>query len=193
MLVFALANHNTSPIKLLQLLEKSLIGKRLGSFEHHEGSVSFIIFIIYVAQAVAVATISAGTGAIPVSGVGVAIDYVLIKGTIVMFVRQLGLSDIKSEDLASLDTKYTEIIKRYKSVASDKKTVKTTVTKAMGVLMGIEEVSKYIPLVGLFIAGSIAFALTLRYLLRVVNELEETAIAVWDNAAKRSIQNSKEK
>ena len=155
--------------------------------------VSFIIFIIYVAQAVAVATISAGTGTIPIPGVGVAVDYVLIKGTIVMFVRQLGLSDIKSEDLASLDTKYTEIIKRYESVLSDKETVKTTVTKAMGVLMGIEEVSKYIPLVGLFIAGSIAFALTLRYLLRVVNELEETAIAVWDNAAKRSIQNSKEK
>lgn len=156
---------------------------------------SYLSFLLYtyIAQAVAVAGISASTGPIPIPGLAVTIDYVLIKSTIMVFIRQLGLSDIKSEDLASLDTKYTEIIKGYKSVMSDKKTVKITVTAAMGVLMAIEEISKYIPLVGLFIASGTAFALTLRYLLRVVNELEETAIAVWDNAAKRSIQNSKEK
>ena len=151
---------------------------------------SLISYTIFnVAQAVAVATISAGAGAIPIPGVGGVIDFVLIRGTITAYYRQLGLSNIKKEDLDSLDAKYKEIIERYQSVVSDKEFVSTSVTKAMGVLLGIEEISKYIPFIGLFIVGSIEFALTLRYLLRVVSELEEAAIALWDNAAKRSIRN----
>ncbi|CAB4036395.1 interferon-inducible GTPase 5-like [Paramuricea clavata] len=39
-----------------------------------------------------------------------------------------------------------------------------------------------------FTAGSISFAFTLRYLLRSINELEEVAMTVWDNAAKRSVR-----
>ena len=50
-------------------------------------------------------------------------------------------------------------------------------------------VSKYTPIVGPVIAGTISFVLTLRYLRRCVNELEEVALAVWDEAAKQSTQN----
>ncbi len=87
--------------------------------------------------------------------------------------------------------KYKEIIDRYQ-FASLKRSIKeftsTVVTKALGLMIGVEEISKYIPIIGVVIASSVGFAVTLHYLIRCINELEEAAIAVWDNAAKRSIQ-----
>ena len=137
------------------------------------------------------ATISAGASAILIPGVGAAIDLALIKGTIMAYYRQMGLSNTTSEERALLETKYKEIIDRYQS-ASLKRSIKeftsTVVTKALVVMIGVEEISKYIPIIGTVIASSVGFAVTLHYLIRCINELEEAAIAVWDNAAKRSIQ-----
>ncbi len=133
------------------------------------------------------ATISAGAGAIPIPGVGGAIDFALIRGTIMSYYIQLGLNDTTSEERALLDKKYNDIINRYKS-GSVKEFASTIVTKALGLMIGIEEISKYIPIIGVVIASSVGFAFTLRYLIRCINELEEAAIAVWDNAAKRSVQ-----
>ena len=135
------------------------------------------------------ATVSAATGAIPVPGVGGFIDAVLIRGAIMTFFRQLGLNDTSSKERDLLDKKYTDIIDRYRSLAgSTKKFVATLVGKSLGVALGIEEVSKYIPIIGIVIASSISFAYTLRYLLKAINELEEAAVAVWDTAAKRSVR-----
>ena len=127
------------------------------------------------------ATISAGASAIPIPGVGAAIDFALIRGTIMAYYIQLGLNNTTSEERALLDKKYNDIIDRYKSSS-------TVVTKALGLMVGVEEISKYIPIIGVVIASSVGFAVTLHYLIRCINELEEAAIAVWDNAAKRSIQ-----
>ncbi|CAB4016205.1 interferon-inducible GTPase 5-like [Paramuricea clavata] len=138
-------------------------------------------------QAVAVATISAGAGAIPIPCVGGVIGTILITGTMMVYYRQLGLNNTTAEERALLDEKYRGIIERYQS-RSPNDVVSILSTKALTVIVGVEEVSKYIPLIGLAIASSIGFALTLRYLLKCINELEEAAIAVWDNAAKRSIQ-----
>ena len=133
------------------------------------------------------ATISAGASAIPIPGVGAAIDFAVIRGTIMAYYIQLGLNNTTSEERALLDKKYNDIIDRYKS-SSVKEFASTVVTKALGLMVGVEEISKYIPIIGVVIASSVGFALTLHYLIRCINELEEAAIAVWDNAAKRSIQ-----
>ena len=133
------------------------------------------------------ATISAGAGAIPIPGVGAVIDFALIRGTIMAYYIQLGLINTTSEERALLDKKYNDIIDRYKS-SSVAKFGSTVVTKALGLMVGVEEISKYIPIIGTVIASSVGFAVTLHYLIRCINELEEAAIAVWDNAAKRSIQ-----
>lgn len=57
----------------------------------------------------------------------------------------------------------------------------------LGTVFAIEELTKYIPFVGLAFAGSVGFAFTLRYLIKAINEMEGAAIAVWDNAAKRGL------
>ena len=129
------------------------------------------------------AAVSAATGVIPIPGVGVAIDAVLIGGTITVYYRQFGLYNTTPEELDLLDKKIKEIIERY-HFSSAAEFAKTVVTKTFGIILGVEEVSKFIPIIGMVIAGSISFASTLRYLLRSIKELEEAAMAVWDNAAR---------
>ena len=133
------------------------------------------------------ATVSAGTGAIPIPVIGGVIDTALIGGTIMSCYRKFGLHNTTPEALALLDQKYREIITRY-HFRSAGELVFTAATKTVGLILGVEEVSKFIPIIGMVIASSISFAFTLRYLLRSINELEEAAIAVWDNAAKQSVQ-----
>ena len=134
------------------------------------------------------ATLSAAGGAIPIPGVGGVLDIVLIRCTVKAYCKQLGLNNSTTEEIALLDTKYKEIIQRYESIISAKELASSVVTKASGIMIGVEEISKYIPIFGIVIASSAAFALTLRYLLSAVAELEEAAIAVWDNAANLSIR-----
>ena len=52
----------------------------------------------------------------------------------------------------------------------------------------VEEVSAFIPIVGPVIAKSKSFAYALGYLTDSLNEIEEAALAVWDNAAKESVE-----
>ena len=139
------------------------------------------------------ATLSAGAGAIPIPVIGGAFDFVLIRVTVKAYFKQLGLNNKTSEELTMLDTKYKEIIRRYESNTSAKEFASTVLTKVSGVMIGVEEISKFIPVFGVFIASTAVFALTLRYLLSAISELEEAAIAVWDNAAQRSIENDSEK
>ncbi len=133
------------------------------------------------------AAASAGTGAIPIPGVGGVIDLVLIGGTITVYYRQLGLNNTTPEELELLDKKYMEIIQRYQ-FRSAAEFASTFATKTFVLILGVEEVSAFIPIIGIVLAGSISFAFTLRYLFRSINELEEAATAVWDNAARRSIR-----
>ena len=138
-------------------------------------------------QAVLVASLSGAASAIP--AVGGMIDIVLIRGTIMAYYMQLGLSNTTSEERETLDKKYKEIIDKY-NPGRVKEWASTTasVSKTLGLIIGVEEVSKFIPIIGIAISGSISFALTLKYLHSAVNDLEETAIAVWDNTAKRLIR-----
>ena len=132
------------------------------------------------------ATLSAGAGGIPLPVIGGAIDFVLIRGAVKAYCKQLGLNNKTSKELALLDTKYKEIIRRYEINTSEREFASTALTKASGIITGVEEIFKFIPIFGVFRASTAAFALTLRYLLSAISKLEE---AVWDNAAKGSIQN----
>lgn len=133
------------------------------------------------------AACSAGTGAIPLPVVGSVIDVALIGATLAIYYREFGLEHKTPEELALLDKKHKEIIVRY-SLRSATELAANIATKSIGVLLAVEEVSKFIPVIGLAIAGSISFALTLRYLLRSIDELEDAALAVLDNVAERSSQ-----
>ena len=146
-------------------------------------------YAFYVAQAGAVATLAAGAGAVPVPAVGLVVDLVLIRATVKAYCKQLGLTNRTSEELDLLDTKYKDIIQRYESIISAKELSLNATSKEYAVMVGVEQISKFIPIVGSFIASTAVFVFTLRYLLSAISELEEAALAVWDNATKRSVQN----
>jgi hypothetical protein len=133
-----------------------------------------------------VATISAGTGVMPLPGVGGVVDSALLVGTIHIYFRQLGLKETPSINRSFLNEKYREIIDKY--ISSTMKDIVFNVAASLGTLTALEEICKYIPLIGLGIAMGVGFAKTLRYLIKTINELEEVAMAVWENAAKRSIE-----
>ena len=148
-------------------------------------------FFTNIAQAVAVAALSAATGAIPIPGVGGAIDVILIGGTIMVYYRQFGLNNVTPEEQNLLKKNYRKVIQRYGFRQAADFTA-TIAPKTLGIIFGVEEVASFIPIIGIAIAGSISFAFTFRYLWQAINELEETAIAVWDNAAKQSVKDSLE-
>ena len=135
------------------------------------------------------AALSAATGAIPIPGVGGVIDVILIRGTIMVYYRQFGLNNTTLEEDTLLEKKIRDIVERY-SFRSVLDFAPAIATKTFGLMLGVEEVSTFIPIIGIVIAGSISFAFTLHYLLKAINELEEAAMAVWDNAAKQSINDS---
>ena len=133
-------------------------------------------FLNNIAQAVAVAAISAATGAIPIPAVGATIDFALILGTVTGYFKQLGLSDKTSGQLE----KYVHIYTRYQFQSVGEWLLKLACEELGALAVG--EATKYIPLIGIGIAGSISFGFTLLYLLRCVNDLERVALAVWDEA-----------
>ena len=107
------------------------------------------------------------------------------------YYTQLGLKNTTPEERDMLDKKYKEIIDKY-NPGTVKELASTGFSKTLGVIIGVEEVSKYIPIIGMALASSVTFALTLKFLISAVNDLEEAAIAVWDNAAKRLIQDGED-
>ncbi|XP_028404337.1 interferon-inducible GTPase 5-like [Dendronephthya gigantea] len=144
---------------------------------------------LFKAQAVAVAVVSAGSGAVPVPGLGCVLDLILIGGTIRNYYRAFGLGNTTPEELELLNKHYRDIIKRY-GLTSVLAIFKSAGTKTALVLLSVEEVSKFIPILGLVIAGSASFATSLYFLNRSVNEMEEVALAVWDNAAERAVNSA---
>ena len=101
--------------------------------------------------------------------------------------KEFGLQNKTPEELALLEQKYIEIIMRY-NLGTNAVLAANIVTKSLGAILPVEEVAKFIPIIGSIIAGSISFAFTLRFLLRSIGELEEAALAVWDKIAERSTQ-----
>ncbi|CAB4036457.1 interferon-inducible GTPase 5-like, partial [Paramuricea clavata] len=140
-------------------------------------------------RAVAVATISARNGVIPIPGRGAVLDAELIRDTIEDYHRQLGLHDVTSDTFEEFN-KYEKVLQIYK-FQSDEELLLSLNSESHG-LRKVQEVSKYIPILGTIIAGRISFVLMSRYLERCVDELEVVALAVWDDAAKRSTENDSE-
>ena len=99
-----------------------------------------------------------------------AIDLAVTIGAITFYYRQFGLK-MTNEQIVSLLAKCL-----FPDFA-----VKITYGEA---------VHKYCSVVGRVIAGSRSFIITLLYLTSFIDELEKEAMAVWDNAAKQSIQDS---
>ena len=123
--------------------------------------------------------------ALPIPAVEDDIDVARIGGAVGVYYRQLGLNNLKSDDLESLDTKFREIIERYQPSSTIEFASPIETKKG-----GVEVVLKFIPVIGRAIAGSKSFAITIGYLTSALDEMEEAALAVWDNAAEKSMKKS---
>ncbi|XP_028404307.1 interferon-inducible GTPase 5-like isoform X2 [Dendronephthya gigantea] len=139
------------------------------------------------AKAVAVAAVSGGAGAIPFPGIGCAIDVVIIKATLSMNFRAFGLQNTAPEAFELLEKKFKDVITRYQ-MSSAVDLIKSFGAKAAVGLLGAEQVSKFIPFIGLAIAGSLSFAATFYFLNQSIDEMEEVALVIWDNAFERSVK-----
>ncbi len=107
-----------------------------------------------------------------------------------MYYRELGLDNLTGDQLAKLPTRIQEIIGNRYRIKSIKDLATSAASKKLAKSMAVEEASKVIPIVGAVIAGTISFTFMLDYLLRCISELEEAALAAWDDALKRSVEDS---
>ena len=137
---------------------------------------------------------SAGAGAsIPIPGLGLVADVALIINATSIYYREMGLDDLPVDQLARLPTRIQEIIINRYRIKSVKDLATSAASKSLAMSMGVEEASKVIPIVGSVIGGTISFIFMLHYLHRCISELEEAALAVWDDAVKRSVEDSLQK
>jgi hypothetical protein len=121
---------------------------------------------------------ASGAGAVvPVPGLSVAIDLVLLTREVNMYKSQLGLPEETSYEFRRM----TPQIKAKVSKFCLTSTVQiANLLKFYTASSAIEEFTRYIPLVGFAIAGGISFSSTYHFLKGCLNELEETALAFLD-------------
>ena len=121
---------------------------------------------------------ASGAGAVvPVPGLSVAIDLVLLTREVNMYKSQLGLPEETSYEFRRM----TPQIKAKVSKFCLTSTVQiANLLKFYTASSAIEEFTRYIPFVGCAIAGGISFSSTYCFLKGCLNELEETALAFLD-------------
>ena len=130
-----------------------------------------------------VAAASAAAAVVPIPGLSVAVDIALIMNEISFYRSQLGLPEEGSAEFARLNVNTQEKVR---------KMCLTTAAQVSGFLAAyasesaIEEFSRFIPFVGLAIAGGLSFATTYCGLNHCLEKVEESALSVLREAAQRS-------
>ena len=121
-----------------------------------------------------VAGASAAGAVIPMPGLPFAVEAALLKHEVNFYNSQLGLPEENSDDFRRLTLKTQEKVRKI-SAAQIKDLLAGDNASCI-----VEEIVRFIPLVGGLIAGSIAFPRIYRFLHQYLNELEETALALLD-------------
>uniref|UniRef100_A0AAZ1X1H8 IRG-type G domain-containing protein n=2 Tax=Oreochromis aureus TaxID=47969 RepID=A0AAZ1X1H8_OREAU len=135
------------------------------------------------------ATLSAAAAAVPVPGLSVAVDVAVLIGAVTHFVHAFGL-DVQSLKRLAIRTavSYTELRDVIISPVAAKEITKELFLKVFAQLggaaglIGAEEVSRFIPIVGIPVAMSLSFVTTYRVLNFILNQLAEDAQKVLKKA-----------
>lgn len=135
------------------------------------------------------ATLSAAAAAVPVPGLSVAVDVAVLIGAVTHFVHAFGL-DVQSLKRLAIRTavSYTELRDVIISPVAAKEITKELFLKVFAQLggaaglIGAEEVSRFIPIVGIPVAMSLSFVTTYRVLNFILNQLAEDAQKVLNKA-----------
>lgn len=102
------------------------------------------------------------------------------------------MHNITPDKLALLDEKHRKTIE----MITDDGRISTTIIKMLKtafsegqlVALGVKEIWKYLPFLGVAIAGSVAFAFALRFLLKTINDIEDVANALCRKVITKAIE-----
>ena len=134
-----------------------------------------------------VAVTSAGVAGIPIPGVSYAVDVALVTYEINQLLAQLGIPKEGSQMFEILgDTTKKQVVSLYLNFASAAG-IASFFAKEASSAVAAEEVARFIPYIGLAIAGTLSFASTLAVLRVALNRIEAVALAVLEDAAQRSV------
>lgn len=130
-----------------------------------------------------VAAASAVAAFVPVPGLSLAVDAKLILGELSFYRTQLGIPDKSTKEYKALPFSVQEKIGKVSL---------TTVAQLGGFLArysaeaALEDVMRYVPILGLTIASGMSFVATCCALRKLLNYVEEVALLVIKEAAEKA-------
>ena len=169
------ANLNFHPVPHLATQRRS---KR--KIERKDKAQKVILSSLILGRIWKVAGASFAGAVIPIPGLSIMVDLNFLKNEVDLYKSQLGLPEEKSEDFRRMMT--PELFEKCRNSTVQIVQLMT----AYGVSSAVEEVARYIPILGSAIAGSISYSSTYYFLQRYLNELESTALQFLDEVNTRA-------
>lgn len=126
-----------------------------------------------------VASLSGAAAAIPVPGLSFAVDTGLVLKELIFYRNQLGLPETGSAEFAKLHLTTKEVLSDGRTIAAQLRGVFAPYVAEAAV----EEVTRYVPVVGLVIASGMSFGATYFALSKLLTNVEEAAKLVLKEAA----------
>ena len=124
-----------------------------------------------------IATLSLGVGVIPVPGLSIAADIKLLTREMELYRFQLGLPE---ENSPEFQTMTVENQAKFRQFCTTSAALVAERLISYAASSAVEEVARYIPIVGIAIAGSISFGTTYYFLRDSLDELEKTGMDYLD-------------
>ena len=131
-----------------------------------------------------VASASAAAAAVPLPGLNVAVDVALLTNEVSLYRSQLGLPDENSHEFQRMTPANQEKVRKF-CVTSAAQIGSFLAAYTAG--STLEEFARFIPIIGLAIAGGISFSSTYYFLHQCLKELEETALAFLDETSAKTV------
>ena len=127
-----------------------------------------------------VASLSAAAALVPIPGLSIAMDIGLILKEFAFYRSQLGLPAVGSDDFVKLHLSTQEQVRKICITTAAQATAYLSTYAAE---TAVEEVVRFIPILGSFISSGISFTTTYAALQECLKTVEETALLVLKEAA----------
>ena len=131
-----------------------------------------------------IASASAAAAGVPLPGLNVVVDLALLTNEVSLYKSQLGLPDENSYEFRKMTPENQEKVRKF-CITSNLQMASFLATYTAS--STVEEFARFIPVVGLVIAGGITFSSTYYFLHQCLNELEETALKFLDEMTSRTV------
>ena len=144
---------------------------------------------ILYGRMILVAAASGGVAAIPVPGLSIAVDAVLIFNEISEYIAQLGIPLEGSKIFKAVNFVTQKAIADMYLMFSSKANILSLLIKEVAAGLAAEGASRLIPIVGPVVAGTLSFTCTFLFLRSCLKKIEKVALAVLEEANQRSVDN----